>query len=439
MGRVCLGIYNRIDSATLSGGSWETTLPLSKVKNRVLGEVARTTNDSLTSTTFDIDLTAERNIKVLSLINHNISLNGLVRVRGTNEASITNLCIYSERHNNAAWVKTTTTVAANSVAAPDGATTAETLTATAGNATTIQDLGSLSSATYTYSVFLKRLTGSGNVQLTLDGGSTWTTKTITTTWARYDITQTLANPDVGVRIVTSGDAVYAWGAQTEVGASRTSYYPSVATPGVRAAGYMDSWQSYDEDTGWVEVWPSVYAPEDLEWESPNWWTGQYTEEEITGYTTNKVIILSKNNYTRWWRVEIDDTTNAAGYVQIGRVFIGSLWEPATDAEVGVQTGWETVTTSQKALSGARYFQRRNPFRVVNFTNKFLTTNEGFSQVFELDRRSGIDGEVLYIANPDDTIHAIRRQFLGTLRQLTMLEQPYQAEFTSKAFTIEELL
>ena len=439
MGRVSLGVYNRIDTATLSGGSWESTLPLAKLQDRVIGKVARSTDDSLASTIVNIDLMASHNIKVLSLVNHNISLSGMVRVRGTGEASITNLSIHTEDFSNPAWVKSNTTVATNLVVAPDGATTVDGLTATSNNATIIQDLGVLSLAVRTFSVYLQRVTGTGLIQMTLDGGTTWTTKTITTTLARYEITQSVANPDCGIRIVNAGDMIHAWGSQVETTSEASSYYPSIANPGVRVAGYMDSWQSYEQDTGWNDVWPAVYSPEDLEWESPNWWSGKYLEEEITGYTTNKVILLSKNNFTRYWRIEIDDTSNPAGYVQIGRVFIGSLWEPATDAEVGVQTGWETTTTTQRALGGSRYFQRRNPFRVVTFSLKVLTLNEGFSGAFEIDRRNGLDGEVLYIADQEDTVHAIRRQFLGTLRQLTPLEQPYQGDLTSKTLTIEELL
>jgi hypothetical protein len=433
-----IGFPNRADAATLSGGSWTAGLPRANMQNRIIGKVARTSNDALSSTKFDIDLTSTKKIRALALVNHNLSLNALYRVRATNESAATNLCLQSEVLGNASWTKTNTTVSTNSVAAPDSAVTADTLTASAGNATTIQDLGSLGSAAYVFSIWLKRLTGSGNIDLTLDGGATWTTKTITSEWVRYQITQTLANPDCGIRIVTNGDAIYAWGAQVETGAVATSYYPTTNSTATRAAGYMDAWQSYLSDSGWQDVWTVVYPSESLEWEDDNWWTGQYTSEEIEGYTTALIHLLESNIRARYWRVELDDTSNPDGYVEIGRLFIGSTWQPFKNMSYGASNAWETKTDVQEAIGGAEYFQRRTPFRIARFALNWMSENEGMANAFELQRRAGIDQEVLWIHDPDDTVHALRRRFLGRLRQLSAIEHPYP-NTQSTGFEIKEVL
>ena len=131
------------------------------------------------------------------------------------EGARTNLCLQSQTLDNATWVKSNVTVTADEAVAPDGTTTADTLTATAGNGTVIQDLGVVASAARAGGFYLKRKTGTGNIDLTLDGGTTWTTVVLTAAWTRPEITQTLADPDFGIRIVTSGDAVWAWGGQVE--------------------------------------------------------------------------------------------------------------------------------------------------------------------------------------------------------------------------------
>jgi len=131
------------------------------------------------------------------------------------ESQRTNRCLYSEDFSNAAWVKTNCTISANSTEAPNGSTTADTLTATGANATCIQDLGVVASAKKTGSVWIKRKTGTGNIQLTMDGGAGWTTVTVTSSWVRFDLSQTLADEDFGIRLVTNGDEVYVWGAQVE--------------------------------------------------------------------------------------------------------------------------------------------------------------------------------------------------------------------------------
>jgi hypothetical protein len=153
------------------------------------------------------------------------------------EPAATNICKRSETLENASWVSGGggTTVTANTVAGPTGQVLAETLLAAGANATLIQDLGTIASAVKTFSIYLKRKTGTGNIDLTLDGGSTWTTKVITASWARYEITQTLADPDCGIRIVTSGDEVYAFGAQVEATAFATRYITTVAANVTRNA------------------------------------------------------------------------------------------------------------------------------------------------------------------------------------------------------------
>ena len=155
------------------------------------------------------------------------------------EGARTNLCLQSATMGTT-WAASNVTVATDSTTSPDGTANADTLTASAANGTLIQDLGVIASAVKTFSVYLKRLTGTGNIDLTLDGGSTWTTKTITSSWARYEISQTLADPDCGIRIVTSGDAVYAWGGQVEAATFASSYIPTTTATVTRAADALNS-------------------------------------------------------------------------------------------------------------------------------------------------------------------------------------------------------
>ena len=125
-----------------------------------------------------------------------------------------NLLTNSESFDAASWVKAVSTVAANTHAAPNGTTTADTLTATSLNGWALSNYTALGSVSYTFGVWLKRKTGTGNIQITTDDNLTWTTVTITSDWALYTVAQspTSGTKSAGVRIVTSGDEVYVWGA-----------------------------------------------------------------------------------------------------------------------------------------------------------------------------------------------------------------------------------
>lgn len=61
------------DAATLSGGSWASTLPINNVKNRILKKVARSTDADLASTKYEGDFGASKRVGVIGLLNLNWS------------------------------------------------------------------------------------------------------------------------------------------------------------------------------------------------------------------------------------------------------------------------------------------------------------------------------------------------------------------------------
>lgn len=89
MANILLAWQNRIDTATLSGGSWNASLPLNNVKSIVYQKVARTSNLALANTQFAIDFGKARPVGVLALLAHSISESGRFRVNGNDTASFT--------------------------------------------------------------------------------------------------------------------------------------------------------------------------------------------------------------------------------------------------------------------------------------------------------------------------------------------------------------
>lgn len=150
------------------------------------------------------------------------------------EEARTNLALWSNDMTNAAWVKVNTT-AAMTQTGPDGvANSASSLTATAGNATTLQTIVS-ASATRAGSFWIKRLTGSGNVDIAVDG-VTWSTAAVTSAWTQVSLVQAaVTNPIVGIRLVTSGDAVAVWCGQLESAGAASSPIPTTTVAVTRAA------------------------------------------------------------------------------------------------------------------------------------------------------------------------------------------------------------
>jgi hypothetical protein len=264
-----IAFQNRVDQAALSGGSYIAGLPLSNLQNRRIKSVARSSDLSLSSTQFTVDIGTGKFVRIVALVGHNLSLSARYRLRGSSDVSFA-----------------------------------------------------------------------------------------------------------------------------------TSEY----------------------DSGWLDVWPRVYQSAQIDWQALNWWTGRYLEEERQGYTWNLPIVLPAQVNYRYWKMELDDAARTdVTYVDVGRVFIGGVWQPVVNMSEGAQLGWETNTQVQESLSGAEFFQRRTPYRVAQFELGWMLDDEAFGKAFDIFRRMGVDQEVFYIYDPSDTVQLLRRSFLGRFRRLSPIE------------------
>ncbi len=125
------------------------------------------------------------------------------------EGGSTNDALHNRDHTNAVWAKTGLTALKDAIGADGVANSASTLTATAPAGTSFQTVTQVS-AENTYSIDVRRKTGTGVIEITDDNGSTLTDITASinsSTYTRFEITTTQANPVFGVKITTSGDEV----------------------------------------------------------------------------------------------------------------------------------------------------------------------------------------------------------------------------------------
>lgn len=195
----------------------------------------------------------------------------------------------------------------------------------------------------------------------------------------------------------------------------------------------------------VDVWTGMLTAEwdisVLEWENDNYWMGTYTAEDIQGFTAVSTHVLPGSISARYWRFRIDDPRNDAGYVQIGRLFMGPGWQPRINYAWGAGLGYEIGTSVETALGGAEFFDVKEPVRVFRFTLEYMRDEEAYGRALELVRRAGIHGEVFIVPSPTDTFQGLRRNFMGRIRQPSPLEQVTWANggsAHSMSFEIKEL-
>jgi hypothetical protein len=152
------------------------------------------------------------------------------------EEARTNRLFWNRDATQTEWVKTNVTAAKDQTGIDGVANAASSLTATANDGTCIQTI-TLATGNRTGSVFLKRITGTGNIQVTLDGSTYSTVELSDTLWYRIVLSGNVTNPTVGIRLAVSGDAVAMDYGQVEDGVFATSPILTTTATVTRSADF----------------------------------------------------------------------------------------------------------------------------------------------------------------------------------------------------------
>jgi len=177
------------------------------------------------------------------------------------EPAATNLALHSRDLSNAVWSGTNVTRAKNAVGADGVASGATTLTATAASGTVLQAIVNISQSRV-FSAYVRRVTGTGAIQMTTNGGTNWTTVTISSLYTQVACAaQTVASGTIGFRMAVSGDVIEVDFTQSEVGPAFTSPIPTTAGTGSRSADVISVSGAVSGSIG--QLSGTIYAEVDL--------------------------------------------------------------------------------------------------------------------------------------------------------------------------------
>jgi hypothetical protein len=228
------------------------------------------------------------------------------------EPQRTNLGKWSENFDNADWLKTSTTISANSAISPSGYQDADEATISVSGGNLRQIISVSSSTAYTFSFYVKRGTATNlkyNVRDFTNGVDIteivdYTSQTSTTEWSRIVVSFTTPATCTSIGIYphrnsASTGTFYIWGAQLEQGAYATSYIPTLGTSVTRVAdsagkSSISSLIGQTEGTLFVDV-------DVVNSQSPsgNWHICVLgsVSERITLYTTSSTIAVDGTSST----------------------------------------------------------------------------------------------------------------------------------------------
>jgi hypothetical protein len=143
-----------------------------------------------------------------------------------------NLLPYSQNFSNANWVKLNSTILSSNNLAPDGTLTAARLNMPSGSSSQLFNGFPSVAGSYTTSIWVRLVSGSGNFKLGFYDNVTFLTDTITvtSTWQRFSVTKTLASA-VGARGCwlysdETNQVVEVFGGQVVEGTQPLTYQPN---------------------------------------------------------------------------------------------------------------------------------------------------------------------------------------------------------------------
>jgi hypothetical protein len=272
------------------------------------------------------------------------------------EPQRTNLALYSEQFDNAAWIKTDVTITANDAISPDGTQNADLYLATGVDARIQSSLTSVSGVVYTISVFVKNI-DAGVFRIDMASVAAgpvfnFSTKTFTSVanwtagyeeysngWLRLyasrEATTALAIPQFSLDSSTSG-SVYIYGAQYEEGSYPTSYIPTTSAAVTRAADLASK-------TGISSLIGVNQGSIYLEFDA----NGLSTIDTSYIFDLSDNVNFDQNRISMYWGITSNDLRFFYGY---GGTFSESIYNFnfATTKKIGVR--W-TSTQIQVVVNG----------------------------------------------------------------------------------------
>jgi hypothetical protein len=313
-----------------------------------------------------------------------------------------NLLTFSEQFDNAAWQKfgggvaTAPAVTANAGIAPDGTTTADRVQFALNGGATSTDRSLLSqSATlatsfpYTYSIWVRSLSGTLSMGIGCDNLVGNTPITVTTTWQRFTVSGT-ATGTAGVALLqlrggqapTQSNAadVFVWGAQLEIGSTATTYNSTTVK---NLLGFSEAF----DNAAWNKNNASIVTGAQANPVNGAFNAQKLMEDTSTNlHRVSQVPTLTAAAHTasiyaksagRNWLYMANASLSQAAYFNLNTGTIGTIVGAATATITSVGNGWYRCSITSTPSAGAQNYS----FYTANADASFSYTGDGNSGIY----------------------------------------------------------
>jgi hypothetical protein len=177
-------------------------------------------------------------------------------------------------------------------------------------------------------------------------------------------------------------------------------------------------------TSWQNLWDSNAAMAAAPDAFGNW-DRKHSFMEITEQTQ------------RYVRIEIKDDSNPDSYIDVGRVYLAKYWQPQIDNAPGSGIPWPVEEAKRLRTQGKTILPvARSRGLNVSVLMQFLSEDDLMANLYEIARRSGTSGDILYMRDPTSK-YAVHGLEYGVLSSTGNVSQPAFSVWAA-ALTIEGL-
>lgn len=417
---------------TLSGGSWNANLPLTNLQDRRLAKVARSSSAAITSTLFDVDLKATRNVRLVAIPKHTLSSAGQVRARG-----FTTLPLVDWLDFSTGWSTVLTPSRSGAaLTSPDGIPLdliGDDDGAAAEYYRRVVPFASNGTKAFSFRWCVGSSPAAGGSQVWIVDVTAGSTNRGVLTITQSGGVPTVT-PSAGATVLSTthlGSGVYRIVA-TAAGVLTANSNELRAAPCATAAQtgnvYLGDFMVWDTSTDQLVAEGGRLTP----------WPSGLTVEDIDGLNVPYVKTWTSDQAARYWRIEVFDTANTAGVVDLGRLIIAGGFQPTINLSRGATFELETESERQVTDGGAALYNERPVRRTLVGLLDDQSEAEMFGSFWKMQKQLGITGQLFFVYNPSDTTYLHDRAFLAVFRKLTPLEDAYIGRYKAPFALVEEL-
>ncbi len=165
---------------------------------------------------------------------------------------------------------------------------------------------------------------------------------------------------------------------------------SAATLRIRAKATSDVTVSPTVDTTALTAWPATGKTADTYWPQYLSWLAWVNASAL-----------------RYWRLDIADAANPAGYLEAGRFMLGAYWQPTINFDLGgTPLAFDQVDVQTKTDYGEIFMDRRQRSAARRFALQITGADktEVLSGIAEIQRLRGMHGDVACLLDTAATTH-----------------------------------